>query len=94
MLPCTILTLEFFNLYLFSNGFSFECYSRFDQSRSHQTLVQMMASYFVVVITIANSTLAQYSEGVKNLGLGAPPLLLKVHQLGDSSAEMGGKLLV
>jgi hypothetical protein len=23
--------------------------------------------------------------------LGAPPLLLKAHQLGDSSAEMGGK---
>ena len=52
----------------------------------------MLASYFVVVITIVNSTLAQYSEGVKKkLGLGAPPLLLKVHQLGDSSAEMGGK---
>ena len=54
------------NLYLFSNGFSFECYSRFDQSRSHQTLVQMMASYFVMII---NSTLAQYSEGVKKFGV-------------------------
>ena len=54
----------------------------------------MLASYFVVVITIVDSTLAQYSEGVKkNLGLGAPPLLLKVHQLGDSSAEVEGKVL-
>ena len=35
---------EIFFFYLFSNGFSFECYSRFDQSRSHQTLVEMMAS--------------------------------------------------
>ena len=62
------------NFYLFSNGFSFECYSRFDQSRSHQTLVQMLASYFVVVITIVDSTLAQYSEGVKkNFGVGCPP---------------------
>ena len=60
-------------LYLFSNGSSFECYSRFDQSRSHQTLVQMLASYFVVVITIVNSTLAQYSEGVKKNWGWVPP---------------------
>ena len=80
------------NIYLFSNGFSFECYSRFDQSRSHQTLVQMMASLSVVMIV--DSMLAQYSEGFKkNLGLGAPPLLLKAHQLGGSSAEVGGKVL-
>ena len=30
-------------------------------------------------------------EGVKNLRLVALPLLLKAHQLGDSSAEMGGR---
>ena len=78
-------------LYLFSNGFSFECYSRFDQSRSHQTLVQMMASLSVVMIV--DSTLAQYSEGLKKFGIGSPPLLLKAHQLGGSSAEVGGKVL-
>ena len=59
------------NIYLFSNGFSFECYSRFDQSRSHQTLVQMMASLSVVMIV--DSTLAQYSEGLKKFGVGSPP---------------------
>ena len=59
------------SIYLFSNGFSFECYSRFDQSRSHQTLVQMMASLSVVMIV--DSTLAQYSEGLKKFGVGSPP---------------------
>ena len=65
--------VQMVKLYLFSNGSSFECYSRFDQSRSHQTLVQMLASYFVVVITIVNSTLAQYSEGVKKKNWGWVP---------------------
>jgi hypothetical protein len=45
-------------IFIIFQWISFECYSRFDQSRSLQTLVQMLASFVVVIII--NSTLAQY----------------------------------
>ena len=64
------LTQRGVDIIYFSNGFIL-CYSRFDHSRSLQTLVQILASKFVVMIS---STLAQYSEGVKKkFGDWVPP---------------------
>ena len=77
------------NVYLFSNGFSFECYSRFDQSRSHQTLVQMLASLSVVMIV--DSTLAQYSEGLKKFGIGSPPTSTEGPPIGWFFSRSGGE---
>ena len=51
-----IMKLEFYFIL-----YQFECYSRFVHPRTHQTLVQMLASFVVVIII--NGTLAQYSEG-------------------------------
>ena len=51
------------------------CYSRFDHPRFLQTLIQMMASKFVVVVI--SSKLPQYSEGVNKFGVGCPPTSTK-----------------
>ena len=57
-IPYPIVNIFSFKDILFvSNGFHL---SRFDHSRSLQTLVQMLAASFVVVMII-NGTLSQYS---------------------------------
>ena len=63
------LTQRGVDIIYFSNGFIL-CYSCFNHSRSLQTLVQILASKFVVMIS---STLAQFSEGVKNFWDWVPP---------------------
>lgn len=60
------------------------CNSHFDHSRSHQTHLTCWLSFEKLVDVIVFNTLAQCSA---IWDLGAPSLLLKVHQVGDPSAK-------
>ena len=56
--------------------------------------LQILASFLtVIVVMIINIkiSLGELLKGLKKLGLGATPLLLKVHQLGDPSTKMTTK---